>query len=251
MLFRSNGQPQLVHELLTMAIAASGGTADPVDLLPVATSIALANDSAGPWLTPAESQGVLGRQVEPVARAARLLAGELLVQLDDDGRRWHHTQAVAARAKQAAHLFSPDTADLLSAAAWLHDIGYARQVNRHDFHPVDGAEHVAEHLAAPAVAGLIAHHSGARFVAEVRGLRHLMVPFADTAYWTGPLADALTWADQTTGPDGQQVTVEERLDEVLTRHGPDSPNARSNSRRAPALIAAVRLTEARLQRGRS
>ena len=34
-----NGEPQLVHRLLTSAVADSGGTADPTELLPVAASI--------------------------------------------------------------------------------------------------------------------------------------------------------------------------------------------------------------------
>jgi hypothetical protein len=204
----------------------------------------------GPWLSPAETERILAPQSSLVEQAARLLAGELLTQLDDDGQRWRHTQAVAARAAEAAHLFDDTTSDLLVAAAWLHDIGYAPKLHRHRFHPVDGAEHVEEQLSAPGLAGLIAHHSGARFVAEVRGVLPLMTPFAEPYFWRGPLADALTWADQTTGPNGQRMSVEERLHEMLTRHGPDSPNARSNNRRAPAIIAAVRATEARLELAR-
>jgi hypothetical protein len=39
------------------------------------------------------------------------------------------------------------------------------------------------------------------------------------------VAEALTYADQTTGPDGHQMDVADRLAEMLRRHGPDSPNA--------------------------
>ncbi|WP_375406012.1 hypothetical protein [uncultured Amnibacterium sp.] len=73
-----------------------------------------------------------------------------------------------------------------------------------------------------------------------------MRQFADPRTWTGPLADALSWADQTTGPGGETVTVEARLREMLARHGPDSPNALCNAERAPVLVAAVMATEARL-----
>jgi hypothetical protein len=242
-----------VHRLLSVAVTESCGTADPVALLPVATSIAFPDDDAAPWLSPAESDGLISAPPPRLAVAARLLAGEVLASVDDDGRRRRHTQAVAARAAEAAHLFDDSTADVLIAAAWLHDIGYAPKLHRHDFHPVDGAEHVEAQLCSPEVAGLIAHQSGARFVAEVRGLTPLMAPFGDSTYWTSPLADALTWADQTTEPDGQRTTVEERLREMLIRHGPGSPNARSNHDRAPAIIAAAAATEARLkqfERGR-
>ncbi len=39
-------------------------------------------------------------------------------------RRWAHVQGVAARARSLAPVLGAD-ADLLQAAAWLHDIGYA------------------------------------------------------------------------------------------------------------------------------
>src|SRR6476469_1516238 len=39
-------------------------------------------------------------------------------------RRWAHVQGVAARARGLVPVLGAD-ADLLEAAAWLHDIGYA------------------------------------------------------------------------------------------------------------------------------
>lgn len=174
------------------------------------------------------------------------MAHTVLTPLDDGGLRWRHTVAVAARAAEAARIVPLQQIPTLLAAAWLHDIGYSPSLDRHGFHPVDGAVHICDHLGWPTVAGLVAHHSGARFIAGGRGLSPLMAPFASHRSWTGPLADALTWADQTTGPDGRTVTLEERLREMLLRHGPDSPNARCNGVRAPALVVAVNATEARL-----
>ncbi|GAA2750151.1 HDIG domain-containing metalloprotein [Amnibacterium kyonggiense] len=240
-----SGRTAIVHEDLVSAVRDAGGVADPVELLPVAQSIAFP-EAASPWLSRTERLGVVEDFSSRRVESARLLAGELLTRLRDGGQRWRHTQAVAARAGQAAHLFSSNDAEALVAAAWLHDVGYAPQLNRHGFHPVDGAEHVRHRLGWPGVAGLIAQHSGARFVAHSRGLGHLLRPFAESRFWSGPVADALTWADQTTGPDGRRVTVEDRIDEMLQRHGTDSPNARSNTERAPALVEAVRATEERL-----
>jgi putative nucleotidyltransferase with HDIG domain len=241
-----SGRTAIVHEDLVSAVRDAGGIADPVELLPIAQSIAFPESTASPWLSDVERQGVVNPPSSRRVDAARLLAAELLTRLGDGGQRWQHTRAVAARVAQAAHLFSRDDAETLVAAAWLHDVGYAPQLNRLGFHPVDGAEHVRQRLGWPAVAGLIAQHSGARFVAQTRGLLHLLRPFADSRFWAGPVADALTWADQTTGPDGRPMTVEDRIEEMLQRHGADSPNARSNAVRAPALIKAVRATEQRL-----
>src|ERR1700722_16654637 len=39
-------------------------------------------------------------------------------------RRWAHVQGVAARARSLVPVLDAD-ADLMEAAAWLHDIGYA------------------------------------------------------------------------------------------------------------------------------
>ncbi|WP_247720724.1 HD domain-containing protein [Streptomyces sennicomposti] len=53
------------------------------------------------------------------------LAESLLPQL---GNRWLHTQAVAARAQEAAAAVPEADRGLLVAAAWLHDIGYAPEL---------------------------------------------------------------------------------------------------------------------------
>lgn len=183
---------------------------------------------------------------EDDAGRARAVAERLLATLDDDGRRWHHTSAVAARAAAASAAVDPSQAPLLVAAAWLHDVGYAPAITRVGFHPVDGAVHLLRSGWPLPLAGLVAHHSGARFVAQARGLAPVMRAFNRPEHWHGPVADALAWADQTTGPTGELVTVEERVEEVLRRHGPGSPQARCQRERVPALLDAARATERRL-----
>jgi len=182
-----------------------------------------------------------------VARASET-ARVLLATLDDDGRRWHHTSAVAARAAEAADAVGPERVGLLVAAAWLHDVGYAPAVAHVGFHPVDGAVHLLRTGWPPELAGLVAHHSGARFVARVRGLAPVLSAHHRPEHWCGPVADALTWADQTTSPTGELVTVEERVAEVLERHGAASAQARAQHERVPALLAAAAATERRLVR---
>lgn len=43
------------------------------------------------------------------------------------------------------------------------------------------------------------------------------------------------------------MAVEDRIEDMLRRHGPDSPNVRCHAERGPALLAAVRATEACLR----
>jgi putative nucleotidyltransferase with HDIG domain len=55
-------------------------------------------------------------------------------------RRWAHVQGVAARARSLAPVLGAD-ADLLEAAAWLHDIGYAPDLTVTGLHQLDGARY--------------------------------------------------------------------------------------------------------------
>jgi hypothetical protein len=98
------------------------------------------------------------------------------------------------------------------------------------------------------VGGVVAHHSGARFLAEVNGLADELAAFDDPRGWEGPLADALVWADQTTGPEGDLVCVHARLAEARDRHGEGSDLTRAHERRAPAVRAAAAATQRRLAR---
>ena len=81
------------------------------------------------------------------------------------GRRWEHVQAVAARASELREAVAPDERDILIAAAWLHDIGYAPEIGHTRFHPLDGARYLRDQQWPEVVVNLVAHHSGARFEA--------------------------------------------------------------------------------------
>ncbi|GIF12798.1 HD domain-containing protein [Actinoplanes teichomyceticus] len=193
-------------------------------------------ESFGP-LQPAVLPGRAG----PLTAAARLLAESLL---GDMGNRWLHTQGVAERAAGLAGPLGVD-ADLLTAAAWLHDIGYAPPLVVTGFHPLDGADHLTRNGWPVRVAGLVAYHSGARFVAAARGLSEMLAVYPDERT---VLADALTYADQTVGPSGDRVDPDARYAEVLHRHGPCSWNARVDPERGPHLRAVARRVEHLLAR---
>ncbi|KAF4405528.1 HD domain-containing protein [Streptomyces lycii] len=170
------------------------------------------------------------------------LAESLLPPL---GNRWLHTQAVAARAQEATAAVSEDDRDLLVAAAWLHDIGYAPELRETGFHPLDGARHL-ESLGAPSrLVRLVAHHSGAVYEAEQRGLSAELAVYEreDSA-----VLDALIFADMTTGPAGQSFDFDRRVDEILVRYAPGSEVHNAISKARPYLGAAVERTQARMTR---
>ncbi|MFQ6198756.1 HDIG domain-containing metalloprotein [Streptomyces sp. NPDC000405] len=159
------------------------------------------------------------------------------------GNRWLHTQAVAQRASEARSAVPAADADLLVAAAWLHDIGYAPELRRTGFHPLDGARHL-ETLGAPSrLVCLVAHHSGAVYEAEQRGLSEELTQYERE---DSPLLDALIYSDMTAGPAGQRLTFDERISEILTRYEPGSAVHAAISNARPYLASAVGRTQARL-----
>ncbi len=113
--------------------------------------------------------------------------------------------------------------ELLVAAAYLHDIGYAPGLVVTGFHPIDGARHLRE-LGYERLAGLVAYHSGARYEAEGRGLAEELAEFSDEG---SAVTKLLTYCDMTTGPRGESFTLEERLAEIEGRYGPEHVVTRS------------------------
>ncbi len=152
-------------------------------------------------------------------------------------RRWAHVQGVAARARSLASALGPD-AELLEAAAWLHDIGYLPELARTGLHSLDGARYLrdVEH-ADPMLCRLVAYHSCAVIEADERGLaKFLHREFAPAPQ---PLADALTFCDMTTSPDGEQVHVTRRLAEIHDRYGSGHLVSRTMRRATPLILEAV------------
>jgi hypothetical protein len=152
-------------------------------------------------------------------------------------RRWAHVQGVAAQARALTPSLGADSG-LLEAAAWLHDIGYAPQLAATGMHGLDGACYLRDtHHADPMLCRLVAHHSCAVIEAEERGLAHLLN--REFAAPPRPLADALTFCDMTTSPDGERVQVSHRLAEIHTRYGDGHLVSRSMHRATPLILEAV------------
>src|SRR4051812_40500539 len=153
-------------------------------------------------------------------------------------RRWAHVQGVAARARSLAPVLGAD-ADLLEAAAWLHDIGYSPGLVDTGLHSLDGARYLRDVVNTDdVVASLVAYHSCAINEADERGLmQELIGEFTAT---DPLLADALTYCDMTTTPYGTEVAVEDRLAEIQSRYGAGHLVARSIRRSSPKIIGSVR-----------
>ena len=159
-------------------------------------------------------------------------------------RRWAHVQGVAAQARSLAPILGYE-ADLLEAAAWLHDIGYSPELADTGFHPLDGARYLrdVEHADAE-LCELVANHSCAIIEAEERGLADALsreFPSPGAA-----LSDALAYCDMTTTPTGNLVSVHDRLSEIVERYGPHDVVTRFIRKAEPQLVSSVVRTDQRL-----
>ena len=116
-------------------------------------------------------------------------------------QRWMHVEAVADKAARLANtLFTGADAEALKAAAWLHDLGYAPDIRDTGFHPLDGAVWLRETGFEDRVSALVAYHTCADIEAEMRGFGDSLKTFPREL---SLVADALLYADMTSGPDGR------------------------------------------------
>ncbi|MEU3428972.1 HD domain-containing protein [Streptomyces gardneri] len=159
-------------------------------------------------------------------------------------RRWAHSLGVAKRARSLSPILGPD-AELLEAAAVLHDVGYSSAIATTGFHPLDGARFLRDQEGADErVVRLVAHHSCALLEAEERGLRHELE--TEFELERPELVDALIVSDMTTTPDGGHTTPIARLEEIVQRYGPDTIVGRFIQRAAPEIYAANERVERRM-----
>ena len=158
------------------------------------------------------------------------------------GNRWLHVRGVAERACQISRAFDTSDSTDLVVAAYLHDIGYAPALKNTGFHPLDGASYVRS-LGYERLASLVAHHSEARFEARLRGLEDALNAFPREC---SAVADALTYCDQTIGPTGNTVSLQERVVEVFTRYGEADIVSQALRQSQPYLSLAVERTLTRL-----
>ncbi|ALM41923.1 phosphohydrolase [Streptomyces sp. FR-008] len=138
-----------------------------------------------------------------------------------------------------------DDAEMLEAAAVLHDIGYSPSIATTGFHPLDGARFLRDQEGADErVTRLVAHHSCALLEAEERGLRQELE--TEFALERPELVDALIVSDMTTTPDGEATTSTARVAEIVQRYGPDTVVGRFIQRAAPEIHAAVARVDRRM-----
>lgn len=160
------------------------------------------------------------------------------------GARWSHVRQVGEQARRIAHVVPSADRDLLVAAAYLHDVGYAPELAKTGFHPLDGARWIRDYGPGGRLACLVAHHSCAVYEARVRGLDDILLsefePEDSVTY------DALVFCDLTTGPRGENLSFDKRISDIYERYGPDHEVTRALDLSRPALESCHARTLARL-----
>ncbi len=148
-----------------------------------------------------------------------------------------HVAVEALRARDYATRLrlSDDERALCEVCALAHDLGKvdALRTTGTDFHPLDGAA-FALACGEPRLAALIAHHSGARYEAALRGLT-IPYPYEDSI-----VNQIVAVVDASTLQSGLVVPIVERLRDITDRYGPESPPVRAMHAFWPELVAAVR-----------
>jgi hypothetical protein len=137
--------------------------------------------------------------------------------------------------------------DLLHAAGWLHDIGYAPGLAVTGLHALDGARHLRDvHQAGAMLCRVDAHDSCAIVEADERGLADVLgLEFEPAPH---VLSGVLTYCDMTTSPDGELVPVDRRLAEIHHRYGPGHLVSRSIQRPRPMILRAAEQVHRRAAR---
>jgi putative nucleotidyltransferase with HDIG domain len=157
-------------------------------------------------------------------------------------KRWSHSLGVLRVAQRIAPALGSD-ADLLAAAAILHDVGYADAAIDTHQHMIDGGRFLRSRGIDDRICVIVAHHTSSPWEAHELGLDAALSEFVvdDPA-----LIDAITYCDLSAGPTGDDVRPADRLAEVLDRYGEGHVVFRAVSAARPHLLDACSRVEARL-----
>lgn len=171
-----------------------------------------------------------------VELAEGLIAGAL-------PERWAHDEGVIAKAHGLGEVMGED-ADLLVAAAALHDLGHAPVARSSGYQPLDSVWYLeALDVYVPKrLIDLIANNAAGWIEAELRGLGAHYERHPDEG---SPVRDALWWCCLTTLADGTDGTLAQRVKAWDTYYAGDDVIRRYAKLALPELEQALERTERR------
>lgn len=154
-------------------------------------------------------------EILPLAQVSRNGAESLVafIKKDFPEAKAKHILKMAELAAQIPDL-PPTDRQTLVYACLLHDIGYHPALVETGFHPFDGAKLLNE-AGEPELAAIVACHSSAQEEAAERGLPPPALIHSTPSY-------LLAYLDWHVGSHGKIFLLDERLTDILNRHGADS-----------------------------
>lgn len=163
----------------------------------------------------------------PAADTAVAAVTEALAPLP---ARLAHSLGVGRAAERIAGALAVPRPDLLVAAAYLLEVGFADDAVGSGLHQLDGARHLRSRGADPDLCRIVAHHMFGRAEAAEHGVQEeLLAEFPEPEGDLAHLVGLATYCDLTTSSRGRSVTVEERVAGILARYAPDHPAHRHMS----------------------
>lgn len=139
--------------------------------------------------------------------------------------RVSHSKKVAELAKEIAskRKFSQDEIEMVFIAALLHDIGYSDDFKFADFHPVDGYYYLMANGWSRVYQYVALFHTFSKELAEM-SRKDLSTMYKDKVLTEEELEilDIVTEADFMVNGNGNIVSKEERLQDIILRYGENS-----------------------------
>jgi putative nucleotidyltransferase with HDIG domain len=148
--------------------------------------------------------------------------------LPSEEKRYHHILGVVRHMQTILPRLEleQETKELLIQAAYLHDVGYSKQLNQYNFHPLDGAVFAQQAgFPKPVIAAVLFHSEAIETVRENRNdllpiysLNQKLLDEQDRLF-----IDLVTYCDVQTSPKGEKVSLDERVQDVVERYGENHP----------------------------
>jgi len=169
-------------------------------------------------------------------------------------RRYQHILGTVRRMEALLpHLDVPPAWHaLLVHACYLHDIGYSPSLNQYGYHPLDGALFAQSQGFAKPIVAAVLYHSGARETAQ-RTRPDLAASYRENDRFLTKVdqlfIDLVTYCDLHTSPTGAEVSLEERVKDVVRRYGEGHEVSRMMLRNMPLYEETVARVKKLLKRG--
>ncbi|QCV56729.1 HD domain-containing protein [Thermoactinomyces vulgaris] len=166
--------------------------------------------------------------IPSVKKPGPFTSGKLAGYLSPEENRYHHILGVVRGMQEILPRLEleQETKAQLIQAAYLHDVGYSKQLNQYNFHPLDGAVFAQQSgFSKPVIAAILFHSEAYETVKKARTdllniyeTNKQLLDEQDRLF-----IDLITYCDVQTSPQGEKISLDKRVQDVVNRYGEDHP----------------------------